>query len=155
MWYWILAMLVGSWVFADARSRKMGEPILWALGTVILMMIVLPFYFAKRSLRAGEVREGGVAWNVIKSFAIMWTVLMFVSGLIGLGATGALVSSASSGAERAGAAIGTMLGLGMIVGSWLIVLVGAVGVGLLVKKASIIERGPTGALALPPDGSIV
>ena len=48
-----------------------------------------------------------------------------------------------------------MLGLGMIVGSWLIVLVGAVGVGLLVKKASIIERGPTGALALPPDGSIV
>ena len=155
MWYWILAMLVGSWVFADARSRKMGEPILWALGTVILMMIVLPFYFAKRSLRAGEVREGGVAWNVIKSFAIMWTVLMFVSGLIGLGATGALVSSASSGAERAGAAIGTMLGLGMIVGSWLIVLVGAVGVGLLVKKASIIERGPTGALALPPNGSIV
>jgi len=46
--------------------------------------------------------------------------------------------------------MGKVLGFGMIVASWLVMLVGALVVGLLVKKASIIERGPTGGLALPP-----
>jgi len=54
---------------------------------------------------------------------------------------------AGSEAEQAGAAIGATLGLGMIFGLWFIVLVGALVLGLFLKKSGIVEKGPTGPLA--------
>lgn len=147
MWYWVLNIAIALWVFFDARSRKMDQSVLWAIGTSLLMIFVIPFYFAKRPLKNGEVREGGTAWNVIKSFAIFWTVFMFIAGVAGMMATGDVVTKASSGAEQVGAAIGTAIGVGMIMGLWFIVIVGALVIGLFVKKSSIVEKGPTGALA--------
>ena len=148
MWYWLLNVAIALWVFFDARSRKMDQPVLWAIGTAILMIVVIPFYFAKRPLKDGEVREGGTAWNVIKSFAIFWTLFMFIAGVAGMMAVSNVVNKASSGAEQAGAAIGTALGMGMIIGLWFVVIVGALVIGLFFKKSSIVEKGPTGALAL-------
>lgn len=84
MWYWMLNILIALWVFFDARKRKMNKSLLWGIGTSLLMVVVIPFYFAKRPLKAGEVREGGTAWNVIKSFAIFWTIFMFVAGVVGM-----------------------------------------------------------------------
>ena len=112
------------------------------------MIIVIPFYFAKRPLKAGEVREGGTAWNVTKSFAIFWTLFMFIAGVAGMISVSDIVNTASSGAEQAGAAIGTAMGMGMILGLWFIVIVGALVIGLFLKKSSIVEKGPTGSLAL-------
>lgn len=54
-----------------------------------------------------------------------------------------VVNKASSGAEQAGAAIGTALGMGMIIGLWFVVIVGALVIGLFFKKSSIVEKGPT------------
>ena len=147
MWYWVLNIAIALWVFFDARSRRMDQSVLWAIGTCFLMIFVIPFYLAKRPLKDGEVREGGTAWNVIKSFAIFWTVFMFVAGGAGMMAAGDAVTKASSGAAQAGAAIGTAIGMGMIMGLWFTVIVGALVIGLFVKKSSIVEKGPTGALA--------
>ena len=148
MWYWVLNFAIALWVFFDARSRKMEQPILWGIGTLLLMIIVIPFYFAKRPLKTGEIREGGTGWNVIKTFAIFWTVTMFVAGIMGMNAASNVVTKASSNAEQAGAAIGTALGFGMILGLWFMVVVGALVIGLFLKKSSIIEEGPTGPLAV-------
>ena len=84
MWWFLLDFAIGAWVYFDAKSRKIDQPILWAIGSVFLWIIVVPFYFAKRPLKSGEVREGGTAWNVIKSFAIFWTLLMFIIGVSGM-----------------------------------------------------------------------
>lgn len=148
MWYWILNAVIALWVFFDARKRKMNQPALWAIGTFFIMVAVIPFYFAKRHLKDGEVREGGTAWNVIKSFAIFWTVLMAVAGIVGMMAAGEFVNKTTTEAEQVGAALGTALGMGMIFGLWFIVLAGALVIGLFMKKSSIVEKGPTGPLAL-------
>ena len=147
MWYWVLNIVIAFWVFFDARNRKMDQPVLWAIGTCLLMIIVIPFYFAKRSLKDGEEREGGTAWNVLKFFAIFWTVFMFVGGVSFIMTAGDAVNKAGSGAEQAGAVIGTAWGMGMIIGLWFIGIAGALIIGLFVKKSSIVEKGPTGALA--------
>jgi hypothetical protein len=147
MWYLLLNIVIALWVFFDARSRKMGgESVLWSIGTVFMIILLIPCYFAKRPLKDGELREGGTAWNVIKSFAIFWTLTMFVVGVGGMIAVNGITSHAASDAEQAGAAIGTALGLGMIMGLWFVLLVGALAIGLFLKKSSIVEKGPTGAL---------
>jgi len=112
------------------------------------MVVVIPFYFAKRPLKAGEVREGGTAWNVIKSFAIFWTIFMFVAGVVGMISASKVVEKANSGAEQVGATIGTAIGISVIFGVWFIVLIGTLVLGLFLKKSSIVENGPTGNLAL-------
>jgi 4-amino-4-deoxy-L-arabinose transferase-like glycosyltransferase len=150
MFYWVLNIAIALWVFFDARSRKVDQPVLWAIGTCLLMIIVIPFYFAKRSLKDGEVREGGTGWNVTKYFAIFWTLFMFVNGVSSLMAVSDVANKSSSGTEQAGGVIGTFMGMGVNLGLWFIVIAGALVIGLFLKKSSIVEKGPTGALALEP-----
>ena len=73
MWYFVLYLIFAAWVFTDAKKRK-NHPVGWPAATAVLGPIVLPVYFAKRNLQAGEVREGGTGWNVIKNFALFWTL---------------------------------------------------------------------------------
>jgi hypothetical protein len=148
-----LNFTIALWVFFDARSRKMDLSLLWAIGTALLMIFVIPFYLATRPLKDGEVREGGTSWNVIKSFALFWTLLMFVAGVSGMMVASNFFNRTDSGAEQFGAAIGTAIGMGMIIGLWFAVMVCALVIGLFLKKSSIVEKGPTGALALNVDVS--
>ena len=148
MWFWILSLIISAWVFSDARNRKMDRPAVWAVAVFLLMIVFLPFYFATRSLKKGEVREGGTAWNVVKTFAMIWTITMLIVGISAMIGVGQNVSGTISTAGQAGTAIGTVIGVGMLFGLWFVVLVGALAVGLFVKKSSVIEKGPTGALAL-------
>lgn len=146
MWYFILYAVIAVWVFTDAKKR-MNHIVGWPLATFILGPIVLPVYFAKRNLKADEIREGGTGWNVLKNFALFWTITMVVAGIAGMVSVSDVVQKAGSEAEQAGAAIGATLGLGMIFGLWFIVFVGALVLGLFLKKSSIVEKGPTGPLA--------
>ena len=147
MWYLLLWLGFAIWLFFDSKNRRMNKGVLWSVGTLFAGVVVLPIYFSKRNLYAGETREGGAGWNAVKVFALYWTLTMFVSGLAGMGAASRAVSDASSSAEQAGTAIGSMIGLGLLVGLWFAVLVGTLVIGLFLKKSSVIENGPTGGLA--------
>lgn len=142
---WFVPLAASAWVFYDATRRKMN-PWGWALGTLLLAIIALPLYFAKRDLKAGEVREGGVGWNFCKGFAIVWSLAMIVWIIGGLGTLSDQFASTTNEWEQAGTAIGGTLGIGMILTLWLIGVVISLVIGLFVKKNSVVENGPTGAL---------
>ena len=146
MWYFILYGILAVWAFVDAGKRK-NNRIVWPLATLGLGPVVLPVYFAKRNLKDGETREGGLGWNVLKNFALLWTLTIFVVGLAGMVGVSEIVGEAGSEAEQAGAAIGGAIGLGMIALLWFVVAVAALVLGMFLKKTGIVEKGPTGPLA--------
>ena len=146
MWYFVLYAVFAIWVFVDTGKRR-NNRIGWPIATLGLGPIVLPVYFAKRNLKEGEVREGGTGWNVLKNFALFWTLTMFVAGIAGMVGVSQFVGQSGSDAEQAGATIGGAIGLGMIGLLWFIIAVSALVIGMFLKKSSIVETGPTGALA--------
>ena len=72
--------LVVVYVGIDSYNRRMRDAPWWVLGSFLLTVIAVPLYFAKRSLKEGEIRSGGLAWNVIKNVAVMWTCLLAYFG---------------------------------------------------------------------------
>jgi len=152
VWYLAFYGILAIWVCADALHRK-AKAIAWTVGTLFLGPVVVPVYLAKRPLKAGEVREGGIAWNVLKNFALFWTLLVAVAAVRGMMAVSERTATLQSDAEKIGAAIGTTLGLGFIAAVWFFPVVGAAALGFMLKKSSVVERGPTGPLASPTDMS--
>ncbi len=151
MLYFLVYIGIGIWVYLDAKRRLQANQIVWPIATCILGPVVVPFYLAKRNLKQGEVREGGTPWNIVKYFAMFWTLTMFLAGISGMAGASEVADSASSDAERAGAAIGTGLGMMFLFALWFIIIVSALVFGLFVKKSSVIENGPTGPLAHSSD----
>jgi hypothetical protein len=145
--YLILFGLFALWVLWDGLSRKMGfAAVLWTLGTAVLGVLIVPVYLAERPLKRGEVREGGTAWNILKNFAILWTLVMICISIKTLMTVSEQTSHLTSDAERAGAGIGMALGMGMLGALWFLPTIGAAGLGFLLKKNSVVETGPTGTL---------
>ena len=142
-----IAVSLGVWVFVDSITRK-ANFLPWAIGTAILPPFVLPFYLAKRPLRAGEVREGGLAYNVLKNFVIVWTILMAAVTLLSVAAITGNTTGLRNEFEAAITAIGATLWLALLAAIWVFPFLGAVGIAFLLKKSSIVEKGPTGPLAL-------
>lgn len=147
MSYFLLYGVFALWVLFDGVSRKMGASALfWALGTGVLGPVILPIYLASRPLKEGEVREGGKAWNVLKNFAILWTIAMAIATIAGLMAMAKGTTELTSEAARAGAGIGIVLGLGLLAATWFFPTMGAALLGFLLKKTTVVETGPTGPL---------
>lgn len=147
MSYFILYGAFALWVLVDALSRKIGaSAALWVLGTVILGPIILPIYLASRPLKQGEVREGGKAWNVLKNFAILWTIAMAIASIAALTRMANISTGLTSDAAKAGAGIGMLLGMGILGAVWFFPTMGAALLGFLLKKSTIVETGPTGPL---------
>ena len=123
-----------------------AKVVLWAIGTFLLGVIVVPIYLAKRPLKANQVREGGLAWNLLKNFALTWTILMVA---ISISVVGAALGTdvGSSNAEAAGAAIGVGLVFVVLAVVWFFPMVGAIVLGFFLKNSAVVERGPTGPLA--------
>lgn len=144
--YLLVYTAIAIWVFRDAKKRRInGMP--WAICTVILGPTVVPVYLAKRPLKEGEVREGGLAWNILKNFALFWTLTILVIGIAGMANAADVAKEAHSDAEKAGAGCGIMAGIGMLIALWVIPMGGALILGAFLKKSSVIEKGPTGPLA--------
>lgn len=122
-----------------------AKVVLWAIGTFLLGVIVVPIYLAKRPLKANQVREGGLALNLLKNFALTWTVLIVAISIPVLGA--AASTNPGSDAEAAGAAIGAGLVFIVLAIVWFFPMVGAIVLGFFLKNSAIVERGPTGPLA--------
>ena len=147
MSYFLLYGVFALWVLFDALTRKMGASgFLWALGTAIVGPIILPVYLAWRPLKQGEVREGGRGWNILKNFAILWTIVMAIASIAALMAMAKSTTGLTSDAARAGAGIGMVLGIGLLGAAWFFPTMGAALLGFLLKKHTIVETGPTGPL---------
>lgn len=144
--YFLLYVAVAIWLFLDATSRRYNG-IVWAVCTAILGPLVVPFYFAKRPLKSDEIREGGFAWNVLKYFAIFWTVTIFIGFVAGMSNASDVANKTTPGAQRAAAGVGMAIGGFMIFFLWFVIMAGALVLGFFLKKTSIVERGPTGPLA--------
>ena len=144
--YLIVYAIFAAWVFRDAKKRQMnGLP--WAAFTVLFGPVTVPIWLARRPLKEGEVREGGTGWNVLKNFALMWTLTMFVWFFAGMAFASKAVGTSSDKYEQAGAAIGGAIGGMLIFGIWFVGLVSSLVLGFFLKKNSIVEKGPTGPLA--------
>ena len=142
---WLISGAFGVWTLIDARSRKM-KGFWWGLGVFLLLIIVFPYYLAVRNLKEGEIREGGKGWNVLKNFALLWTLFMAVVGIGAMVNMGAGAPIAGNEYEQAGYVLGAALGIGMLATLWFVVMVGALVLGLFLKEASVVEKGPTGPL---------
>lgn len=140
MRYMIISFISGIWVIFDGSERKTPW-FVWAVWTALLWPFILPVYLAKRPLLPGEIREGGTWWNVLRNLAISWTIFMALSAFIGLIEVSERVSGLEGEGLKAGAALGTALGLGAIVAVWFFPFVGAVVLGFLLRKSSVVERG--------------
>jgi hypothetical protein len=42
-------ILAGVWVFLDALRRRVPRPLRWAVGTMLVLIVVLPWYLARRT----------------------------------------------------------------------------------------------------------
>ena len=105
MWYFVLYAIFAIWVLIDARKRR-NHAIGWPLATFLLGPLVLPVYLAKRNLREGEVREGGTSWNILRNFALFWTITMVVVGIGAMIGVSEVAQDAATGAEQFGVALG-------------------------------------------------
>jgi Type VI secretion system VasI, EvfG, VC_A0118 len=147
MLYFLLYGVLALWVLIDSVTRKMGAAtVLWVLGTVLLGPIILPIYLASRPLKQGEVREGGKAWNVLKNFAVLWTIAMVIATVAALMTMADVAKGLTSPGAQAGAGLGMLLGLALFGAVWFFPTMGAALIGFLLKKNTIVETGPTGPL---------
>lgn len=144
--YFIIYIAIAIWVFRDSKARRInGMP--WAVCTAILGPTVVPVYLAKRPLKSGEIREGGIAWNILKNFALFWTLTILVVGLAGMVNASNAAKNAHSDAEKAGAGCGIVAGVGILIAMWFIPMICALVLGFFLKNSTVLEKGPTGPLA--------
>lgn len=147
MWYFLVFVPCAVWMFIDSQRRRYAAGTWWSIATALFGPITAPIYFASRPLRKGESREGGRGWNILKNFALFWTVTMAICTMAGMVNVAGSTSEMDNDYERAGAAIGTVIGLGLLFFLWFFPMVGALAVGMFLKKSSVVETGPTGPLA--------
>jgi hypothetical protein len=147
MQYFLIYGIFALWVLFDGLSRKMAiSAVLWTIGTGILGPVILPIYLASRPLKQGEVREGGKGWNLLKNFAILWTIVMAIASVVYFMEMAKSTASLGSGAAMAGAGIGIVIGMSLFAAVWFFPTIGAALLGFLLKKNTVIEVGPTGPL---------
>ena len=137
-----ISLALAVWVGRDASRRQtQTAPFLWALGVFLFWLLFFPLYLAKRPLKAGEVRSGGRGWNFMKNLAIAVTVYVPVVVILGLSDVAAQATSVE---EAVALVVIFVLLMGLV---WVIFAGGVLLIGLILKKSSVIERGPTGTLA--------
>jgi len=44
----LIPLVTAGWVYSDAKDRGSNNPVLWAIGTFCLLIIVLPLYLIRR-----------------------------------------------------------------------------------------------------------
>ena len=130
MWALLLGILIGIWTYFDSRKRKNNQ-YFWTILNTLGGAYTLPIYLAKRNLKEGETREGGLGWNIAKFYALTFSTIM------AMGALYILISTSG---------IAAFAGLGIYGVIWIGTLVGLLALGIFLKKTNHIETGPTGKL---------
>jgi hypothetical protein len=142
--YFLFYLGVAVWILFDSSKRHyFGLP--WAIATFFLGPFVPPVYLSKRSLKSDETRSGGLPWNLAKYFALFWTAtvaIIFVADMIDASTS----ITIHDHTDKTATGIAFFLAVVFYFVIWLIPVAVALTTGFLLKKASVIEEGPTDAL---------
>ncbi len=141
MWYWYLYGSLAVCVALDAARRRTNG-FAWGTGTLLFGPIVFPVYLAKRPLRPGEIRKGGTGWNILRNFALSWSLPMipltaFIAAV--LTTANRLLEIYNPSADRF---IGVILGIGLTGTLWILPAATAILLGLCLRDSSAVERMP-------------
>ncbi len=74
---YFLAIPITIFVAIDAYKRK-NRWLLWSLGIIISWPLILPLYFSFRNLKKGEERKGGLIWNIIRNYILIYSTNIFL-----------------------------------------------------------------------------
>jgi hypothetical protein len=136
-----LTAAVTIFVLWDAGRRRAAR-VLWTIATLALWPIVLPIWLAVRPLRRGEQRRGGRAWMLLRSFALTWT-LLWGSHLVVTVGVGTVVAGTSQTRAERDSGLSMIVLVGAIFGViWLLPALGALLLGLLLRRPEALESGP-------------
>ncbi len=143
-----IGFILGILTILDGSRRKMGgAAIVWGFLMVIFWPIARGLYHVNKPLFAGETREGGATWQVVRSMILWWTILM---GILSIGSLTSAAQSSYASSNSSAGVIGTTIGLGLgasiLFAIWLVVVIVLFVISLAVKS-NIVVRGPTGPLA--------
>ena len=74
--------LVGVWVFFDAHRRRIPRPLRWAVGTMMLLAIIFPWYLARRRKPKSAVPFVEAEVGPITRFVLFALLLLILVSLI-------------------------------------------------------------------------
>ena len=140
--YLYLSVAAALFVFWDATRRKVAQAG-WMAVSALAWPIAVPVWLATRPLRSGERRTGGRGWNVLRYFVLVWTILWGAQMLVTLGVGAVVAGTARSEADRA-SGLGMVVLMAFIYGAlWFFPALGALLLGLALRKRAAVEHGPT------------
>jgi hypothetical protein len=74
--------LAGVWVFFDALRQRIHRPARWALGTMLLPVVILPWYLARRSKPQSPVPFVEAEVGPVTRFLLFALLVFFLTSLI-------------------------------------------------------------------------
>ena len=74
--------LVGVWVFFDALRQRVQRPARWALGTMLLPVVIFPWYLARRNKPNATVRFVEAEAGPVTRFLLFALLAIFLASLI-------------------------------------------------------------------------
>jgi hypothetical protein len=147
MWYILTNSILAALVMIDSTKREVKSPPMWGIAMFLFGPFTLALYLARRPLVADEIRSGGAIWNYSRYFTYGWSLLMFmlaISQVFHLNVHDGIMQTTL---HWAGLTLSNKAGLVMHAKLWLLPVIGISFVGLIFRRRSILEIGPTGPLA--------
>jgi hypothetical protein len=75
-------VLVGLWVFFDALRQRVPRPLRWAVGSMLLLIIIFPWYLARRSKPQSAVPFVEAEVGPVTRFLLIALFIFFLASLI-------------------------------------------------------------------------
>lgn len=77
-----LPVLAGVWVFLDALRHRVPRPLRWAIGTVLLLAVILPWYLARRNKPEATVPFVEAEVGPVTRFLLFALLIFFLVSLV-------------------------------------------------------------------------
>jgi hypothetical protein len=75
-------ILAGVWVFFDALRRRVPRPLRWAVGTMLLLIVIFPWYLARRRTPQSSVPFVEAEAGPVARFLLFALLFFFLASLI-------------------------------------------------------------------------
>ena len=133
MWYLITGLVCIFLIWKSNKNRNTNIT-KYVIVSILFPPIGYGLWQAEKPLINDEIRYGGKGWNVMKWLAIIHTIMCIIWAFYGISVGADVAKNSGSDAGKVGAAIGTGLGIMMIMMVWFFGVVGSLVLGLMLKK---------------------